>query len=107
LVNQSFIKDLNRKLSEENISTKLPPGTARRWEPECGVGRHEERIRKETKFARDHKNLPFSVQKPPKPRGNKVYISCDACGYLTSATSVTVGIICPECKQFSTVTEVI
>ena len=31
---------------------------------------------------------------------------CDNCDYLTSGTTATAGIICPECKEFSTVTEV-
>jgi hypothetical protein len=105
-VNSQFEADVRKGLSNINFNQELPPGTPRRWEPECGTTRLEERIRKETAYAIDNKKLPFSVQKPPKPRGYSVLISCDNCGYVTYGTNITTGIICPKCKTFSSVTVV-
>ena len=107
MVNSNFIKDLQKGVKKEPLNQVLSPGaTPRRYEPIDGIKKHNERIHKESKYADDHKNLPFNFSKPPKPRGRTTYIKCDNCGHVTAATSVTVGIICNECKKFSTVTEV-
>lgn len=101
-------RDVNKKLKETPFNQELTPGsTGRRWTPPGGLKRHNERIHKESKFADDHKDLPFSFSKPSKPKGRSAYIKCNNCGYVTSGTTATVGIVCPECKKFSTVTEVI
>jgi len=63
------------------------------------IAKHESKIS-------DSKNLEFSFNKPSKPVGRSAYIQCDNCGYITSATTATAGIICPECRKFSTVTGV-
>lgn len=100
-------KDVSRALSKEPLRQELPAGsTPRRWEPECGVQKHNERIHRESKYADDHKNLPFTFRKPPKPKGRSVYVQCDNCGYITGGSTATVGMICPECKKYSSVTEV-
>jgi hypothetical protein len=88
-------------------TAELRPGsTPRRWEPECGVRKLNERIHKESKFADDYKNLPFSFRKPPKGMGRRTALVCDNCGAYISGTSATVGVICRSCNKFSSVTEV-
>ncbi len=86
---------------------ELRPGTTpRRWEPECGVKKLNEKIHKESKFADDHKKLPFSFRKPKKPMGAGAVLVCDNCGSPIYGTVATVGVICRSCNKFSTVSEV-
>jgi ribosomal protein S27E len=107
MVNSEFSKDIAKGINKYKINQKLEPGsTPRRYEPECGIRKHSERIHRESKYADQNMNLPFSFKKPPKPRGRSVYVACDRCGHITSATTVTVGVICSKCKVFSTVSEV-
>jgi len=107
MVNSNFVNDLKKGIKKEPLNQVLSPGvTGRRYEPANGTTKHNERIHRESKYADAHKNLPFSFSKPPKPRGVSTYVKCDNCGHITVATSVTVGIVCNECKKFSTVTEV-
>ena len=88
-------------------TSELRPGvTPRRWEPEGGVNSLNKRIHKESKFADDNKNLPFSFKKPPKTGGRLVLVRCDNCGNVSNGTKTTVGIICNKCNKFSTVSEV-
>lgn len=102
-----FKRDISKGLAKEPLNQVLTPGaTPRRYEPECGVQKHNERIHRESKYADSHKNLPFSFRKPPKPKGRSTYVKCDNCGHITTGTTATVGIICVECNKFSTVTEV-
>ena len=86
---------------------ELRPGaTARRWEPDGGIKKLNERIHRESRFADTHKNLPFSFRKPPKAVGRNTFLVCDNCGAYISGTSATVGVICRSCNKFSTVTEI-
>ena len=86
---------------------ELRPGvTPRRWEPEGGVTKLNERIHKESKFADDYKNLPFSFKKPKKFLSCNTRMSCDNCGTIIYGTCSTVGVICRSCGKFSTVSEV-
>lgn len=96
--------DFTRDFLNTDIGVgELRPGTTkRRWEPEVGMKKHRERIHRESKFADDHKNLPFTFSKPKKPSRNAV-VRCSNCGALFSANVNTVGIICSSCKQFSVV----
>lgn len=106
-MNKQFAKDVTKSVKNTSLDQTLPAGTAtRRYEPECGVRKHNERIHRESKFADTHKNLPYSFRKPPKPVGRNVRVQCNNCGNITSGTSATVGIICSECGKFSSVTEV-
>jgi ribosomal protein S27E len=106
-VNKQFIKDLTEGVNDTQLNQTLPAGSmGRRYEPECGVGKHNERIHRESRYADEYKNLPFSFRKPFKPKGRSAYVQCNNCGHITLGTSVTVGIICSECKKFSVVTEV-
>lgn len=107
-MNEQFINDVKKNLKRTPLNQELTPGsTPRRYEPAGGLKRHNERIHRESKQTDDYKNLPFTFRKPPKPKGRSTYIKCDNCGYILSGTTATVGVICPECGQFSTVTEVI
>lgn len=89
------------------VSELRPGATPRRWEPEGGVGKLNERIHKESKFADNHKKLPFSFRKPYKDKGRPVLVQCDNCGKVIYGTSITVGVICSSCNKFSTVSEVL
>ena len=105
-MNTQFTNDLQKKMASPSYDQELPVGTARRYEPTLGVRKHNERIHRESKNADDYKNLQFNFKKPPKARGLSTYVKCDNCGNITHATSITVGIICKKCKNFSSVTEV-
>jgi ribosomal protein S27E len=106
-MNSEFIKDLQKGIVQSPSANQvLDPGSPRRFEPTLGLKKHNERIHKESKQATDYKNLPFSFRKPPKPKGRHAYLQCDNCGHITTGSTATVGIICNNCKKFSTVTEV-
>ena len=106
-INQQYIKDLQKNIVKAPpLCQELPAGTGRIYEPSLGTRKHNERIHRESKYTDDHKNLPFTFSKLPKARGRSAYVKCDNCGHVSSATSITVGIICKECKKFSSVTEV-
>ena len=106
-MNNEFVKDLKKGVAQSpSLNQILDPGTPRRYEPSSGIKKHRERIHKESRVADEYKNLPFKFRKPPKPKGSMAYLKCNNCGHVTIATTVTVGIICNNCKKFSTVTEV-
>lgn len=107
MVNSEFVKDIAKAVNKEKINQILDPGsTPRRYEPVGGIGKHIDKIHKESRYADHYKNLPFTFSKPKKPKGRSVYVSCDNCGHIMTATVVTVGVICPNCKKFSCVSEV-
>ena len=86
---------------------ELDPGmTKRRFEPEGGIRRHNERIHHESRFVDHHKNLPFTFSKPAGVKKSKA-VECTNCGYTTSVSKNTVGIICPACKKYAPVREVV
>ena len=95
----------NKSLNDVNIG-ELSPGTVgRRYIPECGLKKHRERIHKESKFADDHKNLPFKFSKPKKYSRREVKICCN-CGSYVNVNVNTVGVICRSCGLYSPVKEV-
>lgn len=101
-----FQKDVARSLNNLSIGELSPGSTDRRYEPACGLKKHRERIHKESKFADDYKNLPFTFSKPKKnPR--RTYKICNNCGSVIYVNVNTVGIICSSCKQYSSVREVV
>ena len=105
-MNKQYAKDIAKHVNKTPLNQELSPGsTPRRYEPKGGVAKHNARIHKESKEM-DGKNLDFTFSKPWKPKGPSAVVACDNCGYQLSGTKVTVGVICPECKQFSTVSEV-
>lgn len=104
MVNSEFSKDVSRALKKESVGSELSPGSVgRRYEPEGGVRRHNERIHKESKFVDNWKNLPFNFSKPKK-NGKTSYVQCNNCGHVTVASINTVGKICSNCKSYSPVT---
>jgi hypothetical protein len=107
MVNSEFIKDVQKGMSGDKLNQVLDAGTTpRRYEPECGVNKHNERIHRESKYADTHKNLPFTFRKPHKPIGRSTYLRCDNCGKPYRGTTATHGIICNGCHKFSTVSKV-
>lgn len=104
-MNNEFYKDIAKHVKQTKLDQELTPGQGRRYDPALGEKAHRERIHRESRAA-ETKGLPFEFRKPPKAVGRSTYVRCDNCGYIASATTVTCGIICPECKKFSTVTEV-
>lgn len=105
-MNQEYVKDISKAIKDTPIQQELSPGSPRRYEPAQGISRHNERIHRESKYADTHKNLPFSFRKVAKPVGRNIYVKCDSCGHITSGTTATVGIVCNNCKKFSTITKV-
>ena len=105
-MNNQFKKDLAKEMAKTRVGELTPGATPRRYEPSGGVGKHNARIHRESKFADEHKNLPFSFSKPPKRTSRSKYVKCDNCNYITSVSINTVGMVCPECKKYSSVTEV-
>lgn len=106
-MNQQHIKDIQKGvINTPSLNQELPAGTPRRYEPTLGVKKHNERIHRESRHTDHYKNMPFTFSKPPKARGSSIYVKCDNCGNVTSATTITVGIICKKCSKFSSVTEV-
>lgn len=79
---------------------ELSPGSPRRWDPPEGVKKHNEKIHRESKFADDHKKLPFTFSKPDIGR-RVVDFKCAECGRVFSASKNTVMCICPDCKKLT------
>lgn len=78
---------------------ELSPGaTSRRWIPEGGLHKHNEKIHKESKFADDYKNLPFSFSKPPRSKRHE-WFECVECGHILSAPKNTVMVECRQCNK--------
>jgi len=78
---------------------------ARRWVPDGGEKKLRDKIHKESKFADDHKNLPFDFSKPKK-NGKMVYFRCVECGRVITAGPNTIMCICPDCKKVTKVERV-
>ena len=92
---------------EEKVGSELDPGvTPRRYIPDGGISKLRSKIHKESKFADDHKNLPFKFSKPKKS-GRKKIIECCNCGKISQVGINTVGIICSCCKKYTSVKEVV
>jgi hypothetical protein len=101
------VKDaVQKELKNTNISSELSPGsTGRRYEPQSGLKRHNERIHRESKFADDNMNLPFSFSKPKNPQRRKT-VKCTNCGNIKSVNKNTIGVVCNSCNVYSSVEEV-
>jgi len=88
------------------MSGELSPGsTSRRWIPEGGERKLRDKIHKESKFADDHKKLPFSFSKP-KHLGSQVLFKCSECGHTFLASKNTIMCICSSCKKATKVERV-
>ena len=85
----------------------LTPGvTPRRYEPPGGTTKHNERIHRESDYADKYKSLPFEFSKPSRA-GRRSLFKCAECGYMSHLSVNAVGLICPECKKFVKVEEVV
>lgn len=80
--------------------------TKRRFEPEGGVRKHNERIHRESRLVDHHRNLPFTFSGPPRTKKFKT-VECANCGYTTCVSKNTVGMICNQCKKYVAVEGVI
>jgi len=88
------------------MTGELSPGTtSRRWIPDGGEQKLRNKIRKESKFADDHKNLPFSFSKP-KRSGRQILFKCLECGNTFFASKNTVMVICSKCRKYAKVERV-
>ncbi len=99
-------KDFNID-GDVGIGELSPGSTGRRWEPEEGVKKLNERIHKDSKFADDYKNHPFKFSKPAKSAVKNKVLRCDSCGHIIRGSRNTVSMICPSCKIYSSVQEVV
>jgi len=78
---------------------ELSPGsTDRRWIPEGGLRKHREKIHRESKFADDHKNLPFKFSKPQKGKKHELF-RCMECGNVIYAPVNTIMAVCRKCNR--------
>lgn len=104
-MNRELNRDIKKGLGETNIGELTPGVTGRRYEPPSGVNKHNERIHRESKYLDACGNLPFTFSKPKREARNK-HVACSNCGYIASVQKDTVGMICSECKTYSSVKEV-
>ena len=80
------------------MAGELTPGaTPRRWAPEGGIRKHNEKIHRESKIA-DYKKLPFQFSKPPKNKRHE-WFECVECGRIIAAPINTIMYACPDCKK--------
>ncbi len=85
---------------------ELSPGaTKRRWEPEIGINKHNEKIHRESRHADEHKNLPFTFSKPRKA-GRQKLVKCVECGTMYYIGINTVGVVCNECHKYCSVEDI-
>ena len=85
---------------------RLTPGsTKRRWEPDEGVSKLNERIHRESKYIDEHKNLPFKFSKPIRSK-RTCYVECVECGSIYCVPINTVGVVCKECNKYVNTREV-
>lgn len=101
-MNDQFYKDIKKHIDKTNIGELSPGSASRRYEPVSGLRKHNEKIHRESKIADKYKNLPFSFSAPKKSPAPRL-VACDNCGYTAVANKNTVGMICPQCKEFSKV----
>jgi len=77
----------------------------RRYVQESGLKKYREKIHRESKFADDHKKLPFTFSKPSKPRKHE-WFKCVNCGHEMSAPKNTIMIVCSACNKAAKVEKV-
>lgn len=104
MVNDTFIKDLSKALKKDSVSSELPPGSPRRYEPAAGVNKHNARIHSESSYADKYKNLPFTFSKPAKNKITRIKF-CSKCNSPVEVNKNAVGVICRACNQYTTLLE--
>ena len=109
MVNDTLVKDISKYIASKNVSTELVPGsTPRRYEPECGIKKHNSIIHKESAIADKYKSLPFSFSKPDFGGGvSKSTIKvCSNCGTEVYVHRNAISIICSSCGKYASLQEV-
>lgn len=110
MVNDQLVKDMTKALVNSDLggSRELEPGaTPRRYEPNGGINKHNERIHKESAQMDKNGNLPFSFSKPyTGSKARPATVQCDNCGAFHSGNVNTVGIVCRTCNTYSSVSPV-
>ncbi len=99
-----FAKDFIKQ--DLGIGPLSPGATPRRWEPEGGTKKHNKRIHRESRYADEHKNLPFKFSKPARSMRQKI-VKCNGCDTHYSVSITTVGLVCNSCHKYCGVAEVI
>lgn len=103
---------LGKQLSKDNpaaFGQELPPGSIHRESPleqELGSTKYREMIHQHNK-KNEHilDRLPFTFPKKKLVRSHlNVSVECVECGYQTVGNENTVGITCPQCKDYCRVT---
>lgn len=61
---------------------------------------HREKIHKESKFADDNKNLPFTFSKPKKPKPNRDAYQCSECSRIIPMDAPRTHAIACRCGNF-------
>jgi len=80
------------------MGERSPGSTKRRWVPEGGEKKLREKIHRESKFADDHKDLPFTFSKPTKNKKHDLF-ECVECGTIISAPTNTIMCVCSCCSK--------
>jgi len=102
-MSNEFTRDFSKK--DLGIGELSPGSTPRRYEPEGGVKKHNERIHRESKYVDEHKNLSFKFSKPKSP-GRQKYVRCNGCSSISRTSINTVGIICDHCHNYCGVEDI-
>ena len=83
-------------------SKELSAGeVGRRYDPESGLKKHNDKIHKESACSDSNSNLPFEFSKPKKT-GRRELKRCYECGEVIYTSINTVGFICKSCGKFVT-----
>lgn len=61
---------------------------------------HKEKIHRESKFADDHKNLPFTFSKPKKSKPNRDVYQCGKCDRIIRMDASRTHAIACRCGNF-------
>lgn len=72
-----------------------------------GSKKYKEWINKDSSKIDKYSNLPFTFSKPPKRTKHRedIYHVCGHCRHVTMVNKYTAGLVCPDCKRYSSVTE--
>jgi rubrerythrin len=68
---------------------------------EKGTKAYKEKIHRESKYAKDHKNLPISFSKPKKQKAQNILFICLECGHEMFITEDTLFIVCSACNKLN------
>jgi len=101
---EDFSKGMTKDLNGSNVGELTPGQTGRRYEPEEGVSKLNDRIHRESEYTDKYKDLPFTFSKPKKFKKTIIKV-CKNCKHPVGVNKDTVGIICSKCKTYSQVEE--